>query len=188
MLQKKPKSLLFQLPNQYRLESTHQWFNPIITFPVWSPTMPSTWVLAVWAQDSPPQWSLRGPMRRRDGWHGNAGWDRRKRIASPRCLNSASRFWSSIWTWAGPLTYRITGQTLTGELTLSNHMPWQCLHDFFQWLHNFFFPLIWWKQSVLGSVATKHTNSEIFVHFCQPVGTVIAVFCSSKSRLALSLA
>jgi len=56
-------------------------------------------------------------MRRRGGWRGNVSCGRRRRIVSTRCLNSASRFWSSTWTWAGPLTPRITGQTHTGETT-----------------------------------------------------------------------
>lgn len=60
-------------------------------------------------------------MRRRGGWRGNVSCGRRKRIVSTRCLNSASRFWSSTWTWAAQLTHQNTGQTHTGETLQSSH-------------------------------------------------------------------
>lgn len=135
-------------------------------------------------------------MRRRGGWRGNASCVRRKRIVSTRCLNSASRFWSSTWTWAGQLTLQITGQTHTGEASLTklkvlqcnhivlkhifNHIPWQYLFQLHLAVESFW--PCYLRREVLGSLSPKylHTFSAHTVVILSVstslIGTVVPVF------------
>lgn len=136
-------------------------------------------------------------MRRRGGWRGNVSCGRRKRIVSTRCLNSASRFWSSTWTWAGQVTHQITGETtLTRRNSPANmcrdfkptfifhRTCWQCLftHD----LALAELPMLSDRDvQFLGLYVTKtrmHASSEnyfwgvmLFVS-ASLIGTVVPVF------------